>query len=224
MSLRAALLAYRRRWNSWTLPTRAGLLLGLVGLPAFAFSIFAWLYPSLGAEIVASLRAAGELSRADRTEELRKAAAREAIDYAIPSSELLVVKLIRAPLVAREPANDSLTDTLQRIGKFASVSPLAMRATEQVFPGGTCEIWAVTEPWSPSSLKARMRISDVFCRDASGRQFGVLGFDLGFISPPQTLNSEYIELVETARGLELPEGNYLARFRPAIEKLNDFGK
>ena len=83
-----------RRWNSWSLPTKLSLILGVFGV---VLTIFAWMKPELGPKIIALLKPPSNQPKdwlEVRAERVRSATV-EGLEHRIPSAEIVLAKLLR---------------------------------------------------------------------------------------------------------------------------------
>lgn len=215
---------FLRRWNSWSLPTRLGLLLGFVGLPAFGFSIFAWLMPELGPKIVSSLNTppAKPNDWDSLLAERARAAATEAMEYKIPSSEIVVAKLFREPRIADGRLRYDIPGWVDRKVDFISVSPTAPSAMDRTFPGAACEVEGVVDDLNTTNHRARIRLTEILCRDPSGRQYGATGHSLGFAALAPSLATDTVDLDFDGKSYAMKASNYILRFKPPLESLHQY--
>lgn len=221
MSLKQILARCHRRWTGWSLPTRAGLTLATVAL---LFSVFAWLFPSLGPRIIELAESASNRPRDadDVQKERKREAALEAMDFRDPSAETAIAKLVREPRFKDERLDYSESALGDRFATFVVLSPIKT-ISGQEFAGGRCEIWSIVDDLDAKQAAASIRVHDLRCSNTSDGSYLAIGSNLGYVASMNSIGHQRASLARIAGQLTLPAGNYLVRFTPPIQSMQRTG-
>jgi hypothetical protein len=154
--------------------------------------------------------------------EVVQSAAAEGVKYSIPSSEMLMVKVVtRANLEADAGQED-------RDFLFSLVSPFQPSSMDTIFRGDVCRFMGIGKGVSDDKSEGFISITGISCVNDRGLAYSLMAPPsgrLGFVTSIENLASEGVAVVRDNGDLTLRQSdNVLIRFDKPIVALSEDGR